>query len=169
MIRLAGNPDPVWRALANDPDANARTREGVAHNQFRIDTQLAPKLPNLILKKLMQRLDQRETLPVRHTLWQPSYIAVGLDCRRRALEADGLNHIRVESALYKPFNFSGIWRVLGLLLNLLIAEAAHRPVLPRSTDIHSEVLQQLDTPRRIADFRVGLNTENRLFLISNST
>ena len=95
MIRLARNPDPVWRALANDPDANARTREGVAfyvsmhpaekiragnipHNQFRMDTQLAPKLPDLVLEKLTQRLDQRETLPVRHALRQPSYIVVGL-------------------------------------------------------------------------------------------
>ena len=78
----------------------------------------APERAHLVLEQLAQRLDELEV----HLLGQAADVVVALDGRRRPLERDALDHVRVQRALREELARSSI--CLGLFLEDLDELAA---------------------------------------------
>lgn len=83
----------------------------------------------LTLEELSERLDELEL----HVLEETTDVVVGLDRRARALEADTLDHIRVERSLEQPLD-----------LSLGIAALLRQLLLRRSLDLGRLLLKHLD-------------------------
>ena len=82
------------RDLANDADAQAGAREGLAIHQVVGQAQLAADRAHLVLEQGAQGLDQLEG----HVLGQATHVVVALDVGR-ALAAAGLDDVGVQGAL----------------------------------------------------------------------
>src|SRR6185436_6799500 len=79
VVGPAENLEVGTAHLAQDPDGEARPREGVTTDHLLRQSQLAPYLPYLVLEELAERLQQLERQP----LGQPPHVVVGLDGDRR--------------------------------------------------------------------------------------
>ena len=99
-IRLLHDPDLGRRDLADDPDAEPRTRERLAHDQLLGDPQLKPDPADLVLKQHPERLDrllvEAELADQRDR--EPADVVVGFDDVGR-LSVAALHHVRVDRAL----------------------------------------------------------------------
>ncbi|KAI3482194.1 hypothetical protein L1887_55164 [Cichorium endivia] len=117
--------DLLARHDAQDADRQSRAGERMPAHQMRRNAQQTPKRTHLVLEQLAQRLDQLEL----HVLQQTTDVVVRLDRRRRTLERDALDHVRIQRALEEVLELAlGLLRlacrerrrllVLGLLLQL---------------------------------------------------
>ncbi len=85
--------------LADDPDAEAWAREGLARNDFLGQAELAAHRAHLVLEQQPQRLDEFEL----QVTGQPADVVVALDVRG-ARTAAGFDHVGIQRALHQELN-----------------------------------------------------------------
>src|SRR5229473_1283124 len=91
---LEGNQ--VWTGdLAKKPYRQSGPRKRMFRQYLAGQPQLFPNPAHFVLKEVPQGFNQREG----HLLRQPPDIVVRLDCRRRSLNRNRFNHIRVQRSL----------------------------------------------------------------------
>src|SRR5207253_4887262 len=97
-VGVAHARETLWRALAENADREAWSRERLAPDDLRRQPEDLAEPPDLVLEQLPQGLDQLEL----HLERQAADVVVGLDRRRRPAEGNRLDHVRIEGALGEP-------------------------------------------------------------------
>ena len=80
------------------------------------------ELAHLVLEQLAQRLDELEL----HPLGQPADVVVALDRRRRALEGDRLDDVRIERALRQELDVADSWRASSSKTSMKVSPMIRR-------------------------------------------
>ncbi len=152
-VRFPEEPRRLFVHGAEDPHGETGTGERLAAHARLAQTELAAEPAHLVLEQLAQRLDELHV----HPLGETAHVVVALDRRRRTLERDRLDHVRVERPLRQEADRTRLaLERLGLVLEdaderladdlplpLGVGHAVERleEPLARVDDAHAEVLE----------------------------
>mmetsp|Transcript_92857 Transcript_92857/g.268140 ORF Transcript_92857/g.268140 Transcript_92857/m.268140 type:complete len:307 (-) Transcript_92857:638-1558(-) len=122
-VDVIGRPQALGarlRHLADDADAQAGAREGVAHHGVVRQAELPAQGAHLILEEQPKRLDHLHL----HAVGKATHVVVRLDDTGRPLERGGLDDVGVERALQEQALIHGQLHLCHRLLEALDEESA---------------------------------------------
>ncbi len=97
VVSFLEQRNPLGRDLAQNPHGQPGAGEGLALQDFFRHAKIAPDAPHLVLKEVLERLDQFEL----HVRGQAADVVVALDGGRRSAHRLRLDDVGIERALHQ--------------------------------------------------------------------